>query len=184
MKRKGFTLIELLAVIIVLAIIAVIAVSMVLNTIEKSKEGALQGSAYGIIEAATLYYARNSENPETKEFILKDGLFKAGEEVLKLKGEVKGTGNLIIDKQGVITLCINDDKRYAYKSYNTDRVSVGSGDTCKIEENILINKYVAYLTGEDGSSSLDSYYTKEEVDSAIEEARFFFYYKWNLLTKN
>ena len=38
--KKGFTLIELLAVIVILAIIALIAMPLVLNTIEKAREGA------------------------------------------------------------------------------------------------------------------------------------------------
>lgn len=45
------------------------------------------------------------------------------------KGSIKGTGNLIIDPQGDITVCINSNGIYSYKSYNTDVVSSGLGDT-------------------------------------------------------
>ena len=50
-SNKGFTLIELLAVIVVLAIIALIATPMVLNTINDAKKGAVQSSAYSVINA-------------------------------------------------------------------------------------------------------------------------------------
>lgn len=42
MKNRGFTLLELLAVIVILAIIALIATPLILNVIEKSKEGAFK----------------------------------------------------------------------------------------------------------------------------------------------
>ena len=51
MNKRGFTLIELLAVIVILAIIALIAMPMVLNTINEAKEGAVQSSAYSVIQA-------------------------------------------------------------------------------------------------------------------------------------
>lgn len=50
-SNKGFTLIELLAVIVILAIIALIAMPMVLNTINDAKKGAVQSSAYSVIQA-------------------------------------------------------------------------------------------------------------------------------------
>ena len=51
MNKKGFTLLELLAVVVVLAIIALIAVPIILNTIDKSKQGAAESSALGYIDA-------------------------------------------------------------------------------------------------------------------------------------
>ena len=50
-NQKGFTLIELLAVIVILAVIALIATPLVLNVIERAKQGAAKNSAYGYIEA-------------------------------------------------------------------------------------------------------------------------------------
>ena len=49
---KGFTLIELLAVIVILAVIALIATPIILNLIERARQGAAESSAYAYIEAA------------------------------------------------------------------------------------------------------------------------------------
>ena len=56
-KEKGFTLIELLAVIVILAIIAIIAVPQVLKILAKSRLGAAEDSANGIIKSAETYVA-------------------------------------------------------------------------------------------------------------------------------
>ncbi|NLM63172.1 MAG: prepilin-type N-terminal cleavage/methylation domain-containing protein [Mollicutes bacterium] len=57
-KNRGFTLIEMLAVIVVLALIMVIAVPLVLKTIEGVKQGAFKNSAYAMVKAAELEYAK------------------------------------------------------------------------------------------------------------------------------
>ena len=57
--KKGFTLIELLAVIIILAVIALIATPVVLNVVEEAREEAAKNSAYGVIDAAKLYYTES-----------------------------------------------------------------------------------------------------------------------------
>ena len=56
-SNKGFTLIELLAVIVILAIIALIATPLTLNVINSAKTKAAENSAYGVLDAAKLYYA-------------------------------------------------------------------------------------------------------------------------------
>lgn len=58
-SKNGFTLIELLAVIVILAIIALIATPIVLNIIERAREGAARSSAYGVIDAARLAYTES-----------------------------------------------------------------------------------------------------------------------------
>ena len=56
-NEKGFTLVELLAIIVILAIIALIATPIILNTIENSRKGSAQDSAWATIEATKLAYA-------------------------------------------------------------------------------------------------------------------------------
>ena len=63
MKNKGFTLIELLAVIVILAIIALIAMPLVLNTIEKAREGAAEASAYAYAEEVERYIILSELDP-------------------------------------------------------------------------------------------------------------------------
>ena len=53
-KGNGFTLIELLAVIVILAVIALIATASIISIINRAEKGALEDSAYGIIEAGNL----------------------------------------------------------------------------------------------------------------------------------
>ncbi|MGM9850381.1 MAG: prepilin-type N-terminal cleavage/methylation domain-containing protein [Bacilli bacterium] len=55
-KKNGFTLIELLAIIVILAIIAVITVPIILNIIEKAKQGAATNSALGYKDAVQKFY--------------------------------------------------------------------------------------------------------------------------------
>ena len=71
-NKKGFTLIELLAVIVILAIIALISTPIILGIIDSSKKSALRSSAYGLIDAAEVYYAgkvnTGLENPVSFDF--------------------------------------------------------------------------------------------------------------------
>lgn len=67
-NTKGFTLIELLAVIVILAIIALIATPMVLNTIDKAKEGAIKASAYNVISAVETQIATEMLTDTSKSF--------------------------------------------------------------------------------------------------------------------
>lgn len=58
-NKKGFTLIELLAVIVILAIIALIATPIVIGVINKAREKSVVNSAYGVVDAAKLYYTES-----------------------------------------------------------------------------------------------------------------------------
>lgn len=58
-SKKGFTLIELLAVIVILAIIALIATPIVIGVINKARENSVVNSAYGVVDAAKLYYTES-----------------------------------------------------------------------------------------------------------------------------
>ena len=71
-NKKGFTLIELLAIIVILAIIAVITVPIILNIIEKSKEGAVVDSAYGYKNGVEQYYISKAVSTNQDENLTKD----------------------------------------------------------------------------------------------------------------
>ncbi len=89
--KKGFTLIELLAVIVILAIIALISVPMILNVVEKSREGSAKVSAENYLDAVEKYIAiEEIENKEIK--IEKNKIYKLEEETnYEIEGEVDNT---------------------------------------------------------------------------------------------
>ena len=98
MRNKfGFTLIELLAVIVILAIIALIATPIVLNIIEKAKEGAARSSAYGVIDAARLSY--------TEALMTGSAPTSGNASSLQLSGDSATSGTWSLNlSTGVITL--------------------------------------------------------------------------------
>lgn len=150
-NKKGFTLIELLAVIVILAIIALITVPILLNVIDKSKKGALQDSAYGIIEAGELFYAQNLTKELDSEgtrydFEVKNGKFvytKDNAKSLAFKGTIPKTGTLQINSNGqtAVAICTND--YCACKSISELKVKV-KDTNCNIDP----------VTGEIGTTEL------------------------------
>ncbi|MDD3453801.1 MAG: prepilin-type N-terminal cleavage/methylation domain-containing protein [Bacilli bacterium] len=134
--KKGFTLIELLAVIVILAIIALISVPMILGIVEKVKKGALGATANGLLESATLYYAKNlNDIGENKAFLFDETHDGETTDNIKLsyKGNFKGTGSVRIYKDGKTAICIQDEKYYAIKNINNTKVTTGTG-TCSYDE--------------------------------------------------
>ena len=107
-KSKGFTLIELLAVIIVLAVIALIAVPIILNVIEKAKQGAAVSSALGIVDAVEKQITLNKVNSSNREFELPitegnlRGIVSAYNVQIKNFGK-NDSGTINIDKKGIIS---------------------------------------------------------------------------------
>ncbi|MDD3453478.1 MAG: prepilin-type N-terminal cleavage/methylation domain-containing protein [Bacilli bacterium] len=134
--KKGFTLIELLAVIVILALIALISVPMILGIVEKVKKGALGATANGLLESATLYYAKNlNDIGENKVFLFDETHDGETTDNIKLtyKGDFKGTGSVRIYKDGKTAICIQDEKYYAIKNINNTKVTTGTG-TCSYDE--------------------------------------------------
>lgn len=127
LEKKGFTLVELSAVIIILAVIALIAVPVIRNVIENFKEGALKNSAYGLVEAANVYYTKTLNKgltePITFDFV--DDI-QTTEEKLQFKGKINN-GKVILNTNGNVVLCISDGKYYAYKELIEDKVTTGKG---------------------------------------------------------
>ncbi|MDD3453821.1 MAG: type II secretion system protein [Bacilli bacterium] len=118
--KKGFTLIELLAVIVILAVIALISVPIILGIIEKSKKGATEDSAYGILEAANLYYATNSEAG-----VATSALINKSDNLLKYKGKIDNF-TLSYNDEGKIAIVVYNGKYCGYKYYNDTKITTGT----------------------------------------------------------
>lgn len=134
-KYKGFTLIELLAVIVILVIITMITVPVLLNIIDKTKKGALGSTADGLLESASIYYAKNlNDIGENKVFLFDETHDGTTTDNIKLsyKGKFNGTGSVRIYKDGKTAICIQDSKYYAIKNVGDAKVSIGTG-TCSYD---------------------------------------------------
>ena len=117
-RKNGFTLIELLAVIVILAIIALIATPIIVGVINKSKKNAFMDTAYGVVEAGKLYYAKNLGNDT---FAGKTFTFPEDTEELKLAGEKIGGGSLEVSSKGGQTIAIYDKgKNWCASKTETD----------------------------------------------------------------
>lgn len=129
MKKRGFTLIELLAVIVVLAVIALIAVPIVLNLIEKSKEGAFKDSAYAVSKAAGNYYVVNYED--------KDKITNKILDITELDytGNVK-EGTIVFNQDGNYAFIIMQDEYCAYKYATSSEIFLGNviSSTCVVDD--------------------------------------------------
>ena len=151
-KKKGFTLIELLAVIVVLAIIALIATPIVMNTIEKSKKGAVIESANNLIKSAE-YYILQTKNRYGKVSVL--------DEKLNYSGNKPDLGEVEINKDGKSRIytylngyCVTKDYEnkspYATKTskeecnwFATDNYETEEGSVITID-NRNIKNYLIY----------------------------------------
>ena len=167
MKEKGFTLLELLAVIVILSVITLITVPMVMNVIEESKKKALVSSVQGILDSAD--YFTMSHEKGVYEFLFDEehkGSTLKGES-LEYKGNIDGEGKLYLDKEGNTSICISNDKYYAYKNYNSG-IIVGDKKTgnCIIGFDALTNKYVAML--DNGTGNVSNVYSKDEVNNLVD----------------
>ena len=148
-EKKGFTLIELLAVIVILAIIALIATPIIVGVINDAKKNAFTDTAYGVAEAAKLYYAGQFDNDA---FTGKTFDFTGNIEDLKLSGKKPSSGTLQIDKNGNSFLAISDGTYCAVKNSGQSQINVFKGkctttflkgeiekDTTHIAKNVVVN---------------------------------------------
>ena len=112
MNKKGFTLIELLAVIVILAVIALIAVPIILNVIDKARQGAAESSALGYIDAVEKQVMINKVKGDSS-LAIDEGEYTKVElaaKKLSIKGEVRDA-LVRINAKGKVTsgkFCIND----------------------------------------------------------------------------
>ena len=123
-NKKGFTLIELLAVIVILAIIALIATPIIVGVINDAKKNAFTDTAYGVAEAAKLYYAGQFDNDS---FAGKTFDFAGNTDDLKLSGKKPSSGTLQIDKNGNSFLAVSDGTYCAVKNSGQSKINVFKG---------------------------------------------------------
>ena len=148
-NKKGFTLIELLAVIVILAIIALIATPIIVGVINDAKKNAFTDTAYGVAEAAKLYYAGQFDNDA---FAGKTFDFTGNTDELKLSGKKPSSGTLQIDKNGNSFLAVSDGTYCAVKNSGQSQINVFKGkctttflkdeiekDTAHIAKNVVVN---------------------------------------------
>ena len=124
MKKNGFTLIELLAVIVILAIIALIAVPVIMNIITSARKSAFEDTAYGLISAGEMYYARELlENGMASdvEFTIEDGEF-VGENKLEVKGALPSSGSIKVTREGKVALAISNGAMCITKGYDDSKI--------------------------------------------------------------
>ncbi len=141
-RKNGFTLIELLAVIVILAVIALIATASIISIINRAEKGALEDSAYGIIEAGNVFYIdhvlpeSSAESYEKINFEIVGGKFvnvKNKEEALAFKGSMPKIGKLQINANGDTSIAICSSKYCACKSITESKVIVQK-QGCEIDE--------------------------------------------------
>jgi type IV pilus assembly protein PilA len=140
MNQKGFTLIELLAAIVVLSIVAMIAVSTISGVIEKSRIKSFEDTGYGIISAAEVYYAQHiGDVSQDLTFACSDTECKTstGEE-LSFKGNINGSGTLLLFSNGKTAICLNNGKYTTIKNYNETSLTTSKGEGCLYDEDNLL----------------------------------------------
>ena len=144
MKKKGFTLIELLAVIVILAIIALIAVPVVMNIISKANKSAFKDSAYGILKAGQNYYMEELLNAEG---MTEDKMFDFSNDTsdLEINGSKPTSGQMIVNKEGRVSMAITNGKHCVTKGFNDEDVTI----TDDVANCMLLGQIVYYNPNED-----------------------------------
>lgn len=164
MRRKnGFTLIELLAVIVILAIIALISTPIVIGIIEKARMGALEDSAYGIVDAARAYFL--SDLAEQNEFMGKQYDFSKNVSELPISGKVPTKGTLTISDEGSVSLFFEEDGYCVVKEEGMEKASSYKGNCEKKNFDFIAKpqeynapssgKYLIQLWGAEGGRGTD-----------------------------
>ena len=112
--NKGFTLIELLAIILIIAIISVITVPIILDTVEESKVGAVQDSAFGYKDAVNKVYSEllfDGGVPKSADGVYvinsKGNIVKGDDEpiAVKVSGRKPNGGSILIQNDEIKNAC-------------------------------------------------------------------------------
>jgi type IV pilus assembly protein PilA len=172
MNKKGFTLIELLATIVVLAIVAMIAVSTISGVIEKSRIKAFEDTGYGIISAAEVYYAQHiGDASKNLTFACSDTECKTSTgEKLSFKGNINGSGTLLLFSTGKTAICLNNGKYTTIKNYNETSLTTSKGEGCLYDdENLVFINMTDSYDASDISYEIAAYPDIETVKDALDK---------------
>jgi len=148
--KNGFTLIELLAIIIILAIIAVITVPVILDIIDKSKEGAITDSAYGYVDSVNqLYYSLSIDDMDSD---ISNGSHTVSE--LKtmgivVNGKEPSEGWVNIYEGNVISYSLKFDDYVVSKGVDGDPLVVLNGKLKLAPDETDVEIIIASLSGEE-----------------------------------
>ena len=169
MKKKGFTLIELLAVIVILAVVALISVPVIINIIENAKKGALRDSAYGLMDAANVYYGAHIEEiGDYVDFQIEDGK-QISEAKLNYKGKVNNAYIRLVNAKK-IALCVDDGKYYAVKSLDNNEIMMDEGGcSSEYDEDLLGFMTVGNASYIGTRLSVKAYTSKDELPNKSTE---------------
>lgn len=161
LTKRGFTLIEVLGIIIVLGIVSVITIPFVYNVIEGSKKNAFKETVEGIVKAADVYYARNSDkmykhfeaNGGLISFIFDENLGKEGISAEGYKIEYSGAppiaGKVLLYNDGTIEVeNLTNGRYYANKDADTQIVITDTSTILTREELTKAIKDLQDLTKE------------------------------------
>ena len=113
-------------------------------------------------------------------FEFENGVQK-GEKKLSYKGNIKGSGQLVLTNKGEVALCIAKDNMYLKKTLKNSKVTLTEANgaiQCEMP-NVTDNDFTMTITGGNSSyytkdeinDKLDGFYTKDEVDTKIEEVK-------------
>lgn len=136
--KKGFTLIELLAVIVILAIIALISSPIIIGLIDDARKEAVKDSAYGILKAGEIFYARYLLNEPNEEitFTYTDGVESSSVPGKKLEynGTKPTSGEVKVNNEGQVAIAIHNGTYYTEKGYEDTEVTLSdkTDAECKI----------------------------------------------------
>ena len=131
-NQRGFTLIELLVVIAILAIIMLISIPVILNLINKTRIEAAQDSAYGIRDAAKIYFHSNLDDYSEITFFCSksnNGCI-SDDKRLDFDGIIPDSGTIKIKNDGLITGTDFVIDGYSCNTFhNNDQIICGNSNT-------------------------------------------------------
>jgi prepilin-type N-terminal cleavage/methylation domain-containing protein len=157
--KKGFTLIELLAVIIIIAIIALIATPVVLNVVDNAKKQANKASAYGLIDAAKLYYSESLLDSTKSSKI--DGTTNLISNI-KISGKKPDSGSIYINNLGEIYLAVKYGDVCYKKNFSDSDLTEANDTNCDSAITETIDTNVPSVVVPE-----DSCFTYESNDTGI-----------------